>query len=124
MADGTDKKGNLVSKIDEIIAEARDSITVRKVYGEPYEKNGVTVIPAAAVRGGGGGGEGTNDDDQSSGSGGGFGVTARPVGAFTIRGDEVVWVPAADTTKVIVFAEVIAIMALLVIRSIFKRRRA
>lgn len=111
-----------MSKIDEVIAEARDSITVRRVYGDPYEKDGVTLIPAAAVRGGAGGGEGESGENQPSGSGGGFGVTARPVGAYTIRGDQVTWVPAADTTRVIVIGEVVAIVALLVLRSILKRR--
>ena len=50
-------------------------------------------------------------------------MTARPVGAYQIRGDEVSWVPAADTTKVILFSEVVAIVALLVIRSILRARR-
>ena len=42
--------------IDEIIGGARDAITVRRVYGEPIEQEGVTLVPAAAVRSGGGGG--------------------------------------------------------------------
>ena len=42
--------------LTETISNARDSITVKRVYGEPYERNGVTVIPAATVMGGGGGG--------------------------------------------------------------------
>jgi hypothetical protein len=50
-------------------------------------------------------------------------MTARPVGAFQIRGDEVTWVPAADTTRVIILAEVAAIVALLVLRSILRGRR-
>ena len=37
-----------------------DALTVRRVYGEPYEKNGVTIIPAAMVFGGGGGGGGAS----------------------------------------------------------------
>ena len=41
--------------IMETIAAARDAITVKRVYGDPYERNGVTVIAAAAVQGGGGG---------------------------------------------------------------------
>ena len=86
-------------------------------------QNGVTVVPAAAVRGGGGGGEGEPGEGTPGGSGGGFGMTARPVGAFQIRGDEVAWVPAADTTRVIVLAEVLGIVALLVFRSVFKHRR-
>jgi hypothetical protein len=29
----------------------RDAVTVKRVFGEPYQKNGVTVIPAAKVMG-------------------------------------------------------------------------
>ncbi|RZV47653.1 MAG: sporulation protein, partial [Acidimicrobiia bacterium] len=47
-----------MSRVDEILGEARDTLTVRRVFGEPIVQNGVTVVPAAAVRGGGGGGEG------------------------------------------------------------------
>jgi uncharacterized spore protein YtfJ len=112
-----------MTKVDEILAGARDSLTVARVYGEPYERDGVTFIPAAAVRGGGGGGEGEGGDAEPSGAGGGFGMSARPVGAFQIKGDEVTWVPAADTTRVIVMGQVIAIVALLVLRSILKSRR-
>ena len=108
-------------KVDEILAEAGENLTVKRVYGEPYEKDGVTLIPAARVFGGGGGGSGT--DEGREGSGGGFGVSARPVGAYQIKGDEVTWIPAADTTKVIIVGQVVAIVALLVVRSIFKRKR-
>ncbi|MBT8202971.1 MAG: sporulation protein [Acidimicrobiia bacterium] len=109
-----------MTKVDEILAEARDALTVRRVYGEPFEKNGVSLIPAAAVRGGGGAGEG--DGDEGSGTGGGFGMMARPVGAYQINGDEVIWIPAADTTRVILVGQVVAIVALLVLRSILGRR--
>jgi uncharacterized spore protein YtfJ len=112
-----------MAKFDEVIAAGRDAVTVRRVYGEPYEKDGVTFIPAAAVRGGGGGGEGEGTDKTGSGSGAGYGVAARPVGAYQIKGGEVTWVPAADTTRVIVMSEVVAIVALLVLRSIFRARR-
>ena len=47
-----------MTKVEEILSEARDTLTVRRVYGEPIVHNGVTIVPAAAVRGGGGGGEG------------------------------------------------------------------
>lgn len=110
-----------MSKLDDILEGARDSITVRRVYGDPYEKDGITFIPAAAVRGGGGGGEG-EDAESNSGSGGGFGVMARPVGAYQIKDGEITWVPAADTTKVVIFGQVVAIVALLVLRSILRSR--
>jgi uncharacterized spore protein YtfJ len=70
-------------KMDDLVATARDALTVRRVYGEPYEKDGVTFIPAARVSGGGGGGGGT-DDEGVGGEGGGFGLSARPAGAYVI----------------------------------------
>lgn len=111
-----------MTKIQELLAGAGDNLTVKRVYGEPYEKDGVTLIPAAAVRGGAGGGEGERGETEG-GMGGGFGMTARPVGAYQIKGDEVTWVPAADTTRVIIFGELAVIVALLVFRSILKVRR-
>jgi uncharacterized spore protein YtfJ len=43
-------------EIEEVIAQARDALTVKRVFGEPYEKDGVTIIPAARVQGTAGGG--------------------------------------------------------------------
>jgi uncharacterized spore protein YtfJ len=120
---GTKEKEPLMAKFDEIIAEARDSLTARRVYGEPYETDGVTLIPAAAIRGGGGVGEG-DDGSSGSGSGGGFGMTARPVGAYQIKDGEVSWVAAADTTRVIILSQLVAIVALLVLRSILRSRKS
>ncbi|MGA8219135.1 MAG: hypothetical protein WB771_11245 [Solirubrobacterales bacterium] len=108
--------------VKETIDAARDTITVRRVYGEPYERNGVTVIPAASVVGGGGGGTGEQADGQS-GDGGGFGLRARPVGAYVIRGEEVHWESALDLNRVILGGQVVAVIALLVLRSIRRSRR-
>jgi uncharacterized spore protein YtfJ len=65
----------------EAISKAQDAITVNRVFGEPYERDGVVLIPAALIRGGGGGGGGEDATGGGSGSGGGFGLGARPVGA-------------------------------------------
>jgi uncharacterized spore protein YtfJ len=54
--------------VQELLAQAKDAITVKRVYGEPIEKNGVTIVPAAAVRGGGGGGVGEGSSDEGTGS--------------------------------------------------------
>jgi uncharacterized spore protein YtfJ len=106
----------------EAISNARDAITVKRVYGEAYERNGVMVIPAAAVSGGGGGGTGDQEDGRT-GSGGGFGLRARPVGAFVVRENQVSWEPAVDLSRVILGGQLIALAALFVIRSIARRRR-
>jgi uncharacterized spore protein YtfJ len=108
--------------LSEAISNARDAITVKRVYGEAYERNGVMVIPAAAVSGGGGGGTGDQEDGRT-GSGGGFGLRARPVGAFVVREDQVSWEPAVDLSRVILGGQLIALAALFVIRSIARRRR-
>ena len=109
-------------EVNDVISQARDTLTVKRVFGDPYEKNGVTVIPAARVQGGAGGGGGEGPEGQGKGSGSGFGVSARPVGAFLIEGDEVTWRPAVDLNKVILGAQVVAVVALLTIRAVVKAR--
>jgi uncharacterized spore protein YtfJ len=106
---------------EELIREARDTITVRRVFGEPYERDGVTIIPAARVRGGGGGGSGEGPKGEKGG-GSGFGVSARPVGAFVLKDGAWEWKPAVDVTKVIIGAQIAFVLAWLAIRSISKAR--
>lgn len=108
--------------VRETIQQATDAMTARRVFGDPYERNGLTVIPAARVQGGGGGGGGEGPDGQGRGSGSGFGLNARPTGAFVIRGDEVVWRPAVDVNRVILGAQLVAVAALLLARTIVKAR--
>src|ERR687892_2547158 len=86
-------------EVQEVLTQARDAMSVKRVFGEPYEKNGVTVIPVARVQGGAGGGGGEGPEGQGRGSGSGFGVTARPVGAYVIRGQDVRWQPAIDVNR-------------------------
>jgi uncharacterized spore protein YtfJ len=82
--------------VDQMWKGTRDAVTVKRVYGEPVERGGVTLIPAAALRGGAGGG----GDSQGNG-GGGFGVAARPIGAYVIRDGQVSWRPAVDLNRVL-----------------------
>ena len=86
--------------VTEVLEKARDAITVSRVYGEPYEKDGLTVIPAARVSGGGGGGAG-KDEKGGDGSGGGFAVSGRPAGAYVVRHGDVTWRPAVDPNRII-----------------------
>ena len=44
--------------VNELMRQTRDVLTVTRLFGEPVERDGVTVIPVAVVRGGGGGGHG------------------------------------------------------------------
>jgi uncharacterized spore protein YtfJ len=82
--------------VDELLSGAQDSISVKRVFGEPIEKDGTTVVPVATVFGGGGGG-GDNDDN----GGLGFGVGAKAAGAYVIKDGEVAWKPAVDVNRLI-----------------------
>jgi uncharacterized spore protein YtfJ len=109
--------------IEETIGQARDAITVRRVFGDPYEKDGTTFVPAARVSGGGGGGEGEAPGGEGKGSGSGFGLRARPAGAYVIRNGEVTWKPAIDINRAIVGTQVVAVVFLLAVMSAIRRRR-
>ena len=100
-------------EFQELISGAQDVASVRRVYGDPYEKNGLTVIPAATVRGGGGGGLG-HDEAGESGRGGGFGLMARPSGAWIIEDGSAAWRPAIDVNRIVLGGQVVALTAILV----------
>jgi uncharacterized spore protein YtfJ len=88
-------------KLDEMVTNTRDALTARRVFAEPVERDGVTVIGVAAVAGGGGGGQGQDERGQQ-GEGGGFGLGARPVGAYELKDGNLRWVPAVDVNRLLV----------------------
>ena len=92
--------------VDELLSGARDAISVRRVFGDPIEHDGVMVVPVARVGGGGGGGS-----DAEHNGGGGFGLGARPVGVYVIKDGQVSWRPAIDPVRVAFL--VVAALALL-----------
>jgi uncharacterized spore protein YtfJ len=121
--------------LTELLDEAKDTIGSKGVFGTPYEKNGVTVIPAARIMGGAGVGEGpvqrstddsaaTDEGATSTGSGGGFGVSGQPTGAFVIKGNEVRWVPAVDVNRLMFGFQIVLIAFFLAWRSIARARSA
>ncbi len=94
--------------VDQLVTSARDALTVKRVFGEPYERDGVTLIPTAAVAGGFGGGSGTDDKGQD-GEGGGFGMTGRPVGAYVVKDGDVTWKPVLDPARLLGVAGAVAV---------------
>ena len=109
--------GNLLDKVS-------DNLSVRRAFGAAYEKDGTLIIPVALVAGGGGAGtsrtgrghpatgrrpegDGSPHDAAPHGSrrpkdaGGGFGGLVLPTGVYVVKGDQVRWVPAVDTTIVV-----------------------
>jgi uncharacterized spore protein YtfJ len=104
-------------KVDELLSGVRESMSARRVYADPIEQDGVLVIPAAAVAGGGGGG-GDNEDN----GGGGFGIRARPVGAYVVKDGEVAWKPAVDVVRIMLGWQIVAGIAALALLSFARRR--
>ena len=116
----------------EVLNHARDAMTVKRVFGDPYERDGVTVIPVANVMGGvgaGGGtgvgarrtsadGEGVGAGAEDSGYGLGYGLRATPAGVYVIKGGEVEWKPALDMNRLTLQRAGVILVALLVLRSI------
>jgi uncharacterized spore protein YtfJ len=91
----------------------RDQATAKRVYGEPVELDGVTVIPVAAVRR-----CGRQEDAEESGKGRGCSCnSARPVGLVVIRDGQVEWKPTFDLNRVVLAG--VGVLGLL----IFLRRR-
>ena len=93
----------------DLLTRISDNVSIRRVFGEPVERDGLLVIPTAVVAGGGGGGGDETD------AGGGFGVWARPLGVYVVDGDEVRFRPAIDLVG-------LAVVGLLALRLL--RRRA
>src|SRR5919108_3410240 len=99
--------------VDQMLEGVREAMTVSQVFGDPVERNGVTLIPAAKVRGGGGGGS-----DNVGNGGGGFGISAKPAGAYILRGDQVTWEPALDLNRIILGGQIVLIVAFWALRGI------
>lgn len=74
----------------------RDQPTAKRVYGEPIEFDGVTIIPVAVVRRCGRQ-EGTEESAKGCGC---SCISARPVGLVVIRDGQVEWKPTIDVNRV------------------------
>jgi uncharacterized spore protein YtfJ len=113
-----------VALMKAIMESWRDTYTARRVFGDPIEKDGVTVIPVAMVAGGGGGGTGPAEgaEDTESG-GGGFSGMARPAGVYVLRGDDVQWRAAIDVTLLGMAVIALAALTVLVMGRALRHRR-
>jgi uncharacterized spore protein YtfJ len=95
--------------VREILTISRGAMSAKVVFGEPFTKDGVTVIPAARVWGGAGGGHQQKSKSVPGGNGGGFGLRAKPAGAYVIRGQQVRWMPAVDVNQIVVGCQLLAV---------------
>ena len=84
-----------------LVERMQERFSAQIVYGDPIEKDGTVLLPAAWVAGGGGFGSDTREESGSRGEGGGFGLFARPSGSWVVTSDGARWVPAIDLTAIV-----------------------
>jgi hypothetical protein len=108
------------------VRAAVDGTTAGRVFGTPVSGDGVLLLPVARVAGGGGGGGGgtgpAGADGRSEGTGGGFGTSGRGLGVFVVKNGKVGWRPAIDVNRIVLGGQVVAVVALLVLRSVLRSR--
>lgn len=118
MAARTTERSAMVTELLERIGETvGQRAQVATIFGEPVQREAVTVIPVAKARFGfgGGGGSGARESDQGSGGGGGGGVAVSPVGYIELResGAEFKRISSARDLAALVVAGSLAVVALL-----------
>jgi uncharacterized spore protein YtfJ len=102
-----------------VLDQVKEIVGGATVFDKPYEKDGITVIPASRLTGGGGGGQQSGDESPA---GGGAGVQASPAGALVIKADQVSWVPALNLNRAVIFGQLLVLAAILSWRSVMIAR--
>jgi len=97
------------------IAATRDTVSVRQVFGEAYERDGTLVVPVAKVLGlttvGSGGAAGPSGPDEASvgaahGGGGVLGARVVPVGVYEVTGKGVRFRPTFDLNRAVLGGQI------------------
>jgi uncharacterized spore protein YtfJ len=120
---------SLARPIAELLERLADKLgakaSVSAVFGEPVERDGVTIVPVARVGFGFGAGVGsgrrTKEDDHNQGGGGGGGTMAVPQGYIEIKDGNAVYRPIRDVRADILIAALVT--GSLVVRTLLKSRR-
>jgi uncharacterized spore protein YtfJ len=95
-----------------------DNVKASTIFGEPVEREGITVIPVARARFGfgGGGGAGGRDDLEGTGGGGGGGAIVTPVGYIELHDGTATFRRIRNPTDVVLVAVAASLVALVVRR--------
>jgi len=102
--------------VEALLAKASESFNAGRAFGPIIERDDCLIIPVAFVAGGGGGGDALESTEGTAGAtGGGFGGFTWPLGAYVVKDGRVRWMPAVDATLV-------ALGALLVVRTVLRTR--
>jgi uncharacterized spore protein YtfJ len=112
-----------VERLAEKLGTAANSATI---YGEPVERDGVTVIPVAKAAYGFGGGEGNGTEGKGAGSGGGGGMVLTPVGYIEMKDGATLFRTIRDpqtVVKVVAIGSLALFLTTKSIVSIFKNKK-
>lgn len=96
VSSNTPAKGRLRPFGHVLTDKVATTATARNVYGDPVEKDGVTVIPVAKV-----GWMAVGSDTEQGASRGGGGVNVKPVGYVEIKGGRARFRPIFDPSLII-----------------------
>jgi len=100
-----------------VLEHVEEAMTPRRVFGDPVQVDGATVLPVAAVGGGGGGGQkGENGNER----GVGFGLRAQPAGVFVIRDGDAKWRPAFNLNRAILGGQLVGLAAIMTFGSLVR----
>ena len=103
-------------RADELIATLADRLGahfgVSSVFGEPVQRDGVTVIPVANVRVGFGGGTGSDPAKQQEGEGAGGGGSMTAAGYIELKDGRSRYVPIVRPERMVALA-CLAMLAIL-----------
>ncbi|MGE3913295.1 MAG: GerW family sporulation protein, partial [Chloroflexota bacterium] len=122
----TDTGSTFLQQLAEKIgAQARASV----VFGEPIDREGVTIIPVARARWGFGGGSGQeaasdNGEPASGGGGGGGGMMVSPVGYIEVKNGSSTYRPIVNPPVGPVMIVVGILLGLFLLRKAGRRRGA
>ena len=115
-------------RTDELLSGLAERIgarlTAATVYGAPVERDGVTVVPVAAVRFGIGGGGGFDSAKGQEGDGGGGGGGATPVGYIELKDGRSKFVPVVHPARMLAIVCCAGLAGLLIARSAGAQRPA
>lgn len=106
--------------VQSVIAQARDAMSVKRVFGDPIQQGDVTIVPAARIGGGAGGGVGPKG--EGTGEGSGFGVSARPAGVYVLKDGDALWRPAVDVNRIVLGMQIVMGIGLLVLMRWLRER--
>jgi uncharacterized spore protein YtfJ len=115
MATETRERAQLVNDLLERIGQTvGQRAQVSTIFGDPVEREGITVIPVAKARFGfgGGGGSGSREGDEGSGGGGGGGVSVNPIGYIELHDRSATFKRISGTTDLLTLVAAASLAAL------------